>query len=94
MTEVTDERILRTYRRAAARLLREGLTRAEITAGDIKTPKDEDAFLQVSVVVSRGSKRLLKEQPRSGGLLAMAVKDVSVNDWLTSLVKPVKGIRR
>ena len=72
MVEVTDERILRTYRRTANRLIREGLVRAESTVGDIKTPKDEDLFLQVSVVVARGSKKLLKNQPNSGGLLDLA----------------------
>lgn len=74
MVEVTDERILRAYRRTANRLIREGLFRAESTVGDIKTPKGEDTFLQVSVVVSRGSKKLLKEQPNSGGLLVLADK--------------------
>ena len=74
MMEISDERLLRAYRKVVSRLLREGLIEASTTAGDIKTPKDEDTFLQVSIVVSRGSKLLLEAQPNSGGLLALAEK--------------------
>lgn len=85
MVEVTDEKILRAYRRTANRLIKHGLIRAETIVGDInfvlahmadkvmaETKKAEDTFLQVSIVVSRGSKRLLQTQPQSGGLLALA----------------------